>query len=375
MANPVHKWTRRKFTTSLLGAGAAMLASFRSSSIGGEDDPHFRNLLSRTMGVDTHNHVDVPFSKTEFAGQRYDLPGEFVKSGFAAVCMTFCVDRPPLKGPGDAYERFLMVWDEHDALLQSSGIGWAKQYADVKKAFDSKRPIVVRSIEGGHFVEGKPERIAGAYQRGLRHFGLMHDGQTTPPLGDIYTDPARFNGLTEDGKTVVRECVKQGILVDLAHCSWKAVEDALALTTKPMIISHTGLDTELGSNENMARMMMPRLISKEHARAFASAGGVIGVWTHLADSPTEYVQRLSAMANVVGAKNVCIGTDTKIATPVGVEDRFGRSTNKSWDGMNAGFLPTVVDAMVKAGFRDTDIMDIAGGNYWRIFESATSAAG
>jgi hypothetical protein len=44
-----------------------------------------------------------------------------------------------------------------------------------------------------------------------------------------------------------------------------------------------------------AEVMQPRLISKEHAKVVADAGGVIGVWTHLADSLSDFVGSSKAM--------------------------------------------------------------------------------
>jgi len=65
------------------------------------------------------------------------------------------------------------------------------------------------------------------------------------------------------------------MLVDLAHANVQTAEAALKVTTRPVIISHTGLDTQLGRNPNMAGMMRPRLIGKEQAKTVANAGGAV----------------------------------------------------------------------------------------------------
>ena len=70
-------------------------------------------------------------------------------------------------------------------------------------------------------------------------------------------------------------------------CQQETVNAALKVVTHLVLVSHTGLDTQLGKNERMAKMIRPRLISKEQAKTVADAGGVIGVWTHLADTPME----------------------------------------------------------------------------------------
>ena len=65
----------------------------------------------------------------------------------------------------------------------------------------------------------------------------------------------------------------------------------------------------------MAEMMRPRLISKEQAKMVANAGGLVGVWTHLADTPLDYAQNVRALVDVIGVDHVCIGTDTKLTQP------------------------------------------------------------
>lgn len=314
----------------------------------------------------------MPFNSEEFKGQKYELANEMNTSGLTAICMTFCVDRPKLTREGEAYERFVTSLNEMDDILKASNLSRALNYADLKTARKQNKRIVIQSVEGGHFIEGRLERIKVAYDRGLRHLGLMHDGQTTPPMGDIYTDAPQYGGLTKLGIDVIKECNRLGILVDLAHCSNDAINKALESSTKPMLISHTGLNTQLGKNENMAKMMMPRLISKEQAKLFADAGGVIGVWTHLADTPLDYAKNIRALVDVVGAEHVCIGTDTKMAPPSNSSDRFGRKTNQSWENENHGFYYTVVDSLMKTGFTEKEIGQIGGENYSRIFEKATT---
>ena len=228
---------------------------------------------------------------------------------------------------------------------------------------------MIQAVEGGHFIEDKLERLEIAYNRGIRHLGLLHDNHSFIPLGDIYTDPPPYKGLTETGINVIKECNRLGILIDFTHCSNKAINDGLDVSTKPILISHTGLNTQVGKNERMAKMMISRLISKEQAKIIAKSGGLIGVWTHLSNSPQEYAQNIRAMVDVVGTEHVCIGTDIKIA-PAST-DKFGKNTNQTWANENEGFLYTVVKALLEVGFNENEIEKIGGDNYCRIFDTAT----
>ena len=361
-----------------------------------ELDPAVAAIVAETIGIDTHNHIDVSMTAAEQPGPDLDLAGEMKRSGLSVICATFATDYQP----GDPYERFHQAMAAMDRQLERNGMRRSLTVSDVNAAHLQHRPAVIQAVEGAHFLEGHLERGEEAYRRGLRHFGLLHDSDASTPLGDVYTNPPRFGGLTPFGDAVIKECNRLGMLVDLAHASMQTTQAALKVSSQPVIISHTGLDTQLGSDARMTQMMRPRLISKEQAKLVADAGGVVGVWTHLADTPLEYAHNIRALVDVIGIDHVCIGTDTKLtqptprsfgpppgAGPQGGQGspngpppgsrpgqkhvRVGERTNMAWDGETAGFYYVVVDALLKAGFSKDEIGKISGGNYLRIFGKAT----
>ncbi|SEO64811.1 membrane dipeptidase [Mucilaginibacter gossypiicola] len=301
-------WSRREFITALAGTGAAVMLSPLATWAANEIDPRVAAIVAATIGIDTHNHIDVPLTSAGMPGPDIDLAGEMKRSGLSAICMTFALDYQKLNNPGEAYDRFMNGLAAMDQQLKNNGIKRSLNLADLKTAHDKHQPTVIQSIEGGHFLEGKLDRLSVAYDRGLRHLGLLHDNDASVPLGDVYTNPARWGGLTAFGADIIKECNRLGILIDLAHANGETIAAALKLAASPVIISHTGLDTQLGQNPNMAGMMKPRLISKEQAKIVADAGGVIGVWTHLADSPLEYAQNIRALVDIIGVDHVGIGT-------------------------------------------------------------------
>lgn len=374
MKNIHQDWTRRKFIVSLSGIGVTMMLNPFSASAATqfETDPKIKKIVAKTIGIDAHNHIDVPFDKTSFSSEDYNLPKEIKKSGLSAISMTFQVDRPELTGKGEAFPKFMNCLDEMDAVLATHNMKRALNFADVKSAHKKNRPVVIQAVEGGHFIEGNIERIEVAYKRGLRHLGLLHDNQSYVPLGDIYTNAEKYGGLTTAGIDVIKECNRLGIVIDLAHCSDKAINKALEISTSAIIISHTGLNTRPGNDERVAKMMMPRLISKEQAKIVANAGGIIGVWTHLVDTPLGYAENIRAMVDVVGTEHVCIGTDSHMAMPPNSNQRFATSTNSIWKNTNKGFFYTLVKALLETGFTENEIIQIGGGNYWRIFDKSTN---
>jgi membrane dipeptidase len=370
-------------------AGAGMMLRPGSAWAADATDPRIAGIVAKTIGIDTHNHVDVPLTVAEMPGRDIDLKGEMKRSGLSAICMTFATDYQP----GDAYDRFLKGLASMDRQLERNGMQRSLTPADIRACHKNGQPTVIQAVEGAHFLQGHVERVEEAYQRGLRFFGLLHDSDASVPLGDVYTNPPRYGGLTPFGTSVIKECNRLGILIDLTHCSQQTTEMALKVTNRPIIFSHTGLDTQLGSNSSIAQMMRPRLISKGWAGTIAKAGGLVGVWTHLTDTPLDYARNVRAMADVIGVEHVCIGTDTKLTQPSNrpwgppgasgpggprpdgpgqQRPRIGERTDQAWADQTAGFYYAVVDAMLKTGFTPDEIGMIGGGNFLRVFGLAVT---
>lgn len=355
--------------------------------------------------MDTHSHVDVVMEADSMPGKKVDLRTAMKKAGMDAIGMTFAVDYVTLKHKGHAWERFLNALAEQDTILMDSHIARALSADDAVSAWKQGEPIVIQCVEGGHFLEGDVSRLDSAYKRGLRVFCLLHDNDADPPLGDVYTNEPKFGGLTQLGADAIRECERLGILVDLAHCDSATVAGALKVATKPVIITHTGLNTRLGTNEFMGKMMYKRLISPAVARLVASKGGVIGVWPHLANTAKEYADNIKAMVGIVGIDHVCIGTDTKITPEVqeidpvkmaqfqrehkdkGNERKGGdghKGKPQGFPGKDPGaanhvfaaepdnFYHSVIRCLLDDGFSMDDVKKISGGNFLRVFGTATS---
>lgn len=363
--------TRREFLTAALGANVGVLFApewLRAQT--DAEDSKAAQVLASTIGIDMHNHVTPGASQEQGRKEQQnpqatlDLSDEIKRSGLTAVCAAFRLDF----NAKDPYATFLQGLTAIDDLMGKEGLSRAMNLKDLEAAHDKGQPAIVQSIEGAHFLEGHIERVEEVYKRGLRHLQLLHDkGDKVKPLGDIYTEPASLGGLTPFGADVISECNRLGILVDLAHASHDTVLAALKVSAHPVIVSHTSLDTRAGKNARMARMMAPRLISKEKARVIADAGGVVGVWTKLSDSLSEYIGGIKALADAIGIDHVGMGTDSDILSA-----RPGQSTNAAWTGLSGGFFTAAVMEMLQQGFTPTGIAKVGGGNFCRVFDQATA---
>jgi len=373
--------SRREFLTTAVGAGGAMLLGPAWLNAAGDGiDPRIAQIMSGTIGIDMHNHVypagtephpqqgqPRPQEEQQQAPDLF-LAEELKRSRLTAVCASFVLDFSPTDKPGDARDNFLRWLTAIDAQLEKGQIHRALNLKDLQAAHVDGQPTIVQTVEGAQFIEGRLDRVEEVYKRGVRDLQLLHQrDDMVSPLGDVITSPAHLGGLTDFGARVVRECNRLGILVDLAHASPETVLGALKVATQPLIVSHTGLDSRRGGNPRMAEMMKPHLISKEHAKVVADAGGVIGVWTKLADSPKEFTENIKAMVDAVGIDHVGIGTDTDL-----LSSRVGQGTNHAWPGLTRGFFHAVVGEMLLQGFTPDDIGKVGGGNFCRVFGNVTA---
>lgn len=208
---------------------------------------------------------------------------------------------------------------------------------------------MIVTSEGGDWLEGRIERLDEAHQRWqLRQLQLTH--YRPNELGDIQTEPAVNGGLTNFGVEVVRRCNTMGIVVDVAHGTFDLVKRAVASTSKPLLLSHTGLSKQ--------PTPWTRLITSDHARAIASTRGVIGIWpVAQVANVAAYADNISIsrMVDVVGVDCVGIGTDQ-----LGL---LGPSCLPSYAD-----LPQLAAAL-SSRFKPDEVNKLLGGNYRRVFEA------
>ena len=98
---------------------------------------------------------------------------------------------------------------------------------------------IIQDIEGLDFLETKLERLEESHRRGVRTMQLVH--YTPNDIGDFQTGAVVHNGLTPFGADVIRACNRLGVVVDVAHATADTVKQAVKVSSKPLLLSHTAL--------------------------------------------------------------------------------------------------------------------------------------
>jgi membrane dipeptidase len=261
---------------------AAVLALALFHAPAGADDlaARARRLHRAAIVVDTH--VDAPDQLSEKyqdfavrgATPHLDIP-RMREGGLDAAFFSIYVAASHAES-GTSAGRALELIDltrrvvaEHrkDMVLVDSVAGIRKAHRDGKLA-------VLMGIEGGHALEDSVGAMREFHRAGVRYVTLTHTNtnnwaDSSGPFWLPDFDPkasAKHGGLTDQGREMVREMNRAGMIVDISHVSDDTLADVLETSTAPVMASHSSC---------RALANMPRNLTDDQIRAIAAKGGVV----------------------------------------------------------------------------------------------------
>ncbi|MEO1042076.1 MAG: membrane dipeptidase [Pseudomonadota bacterium] len=204
------------------------------------------------------------------------------------------------------------------------------------------RPSIVVGImgaEGMHALDGDIKAIDRLYDEGYRLMGLQHffDNKLGGSLHGTSGE-----GLSAFGRAAVKRMNELEIVIDVAHSSPQTVRDTLALSTRPVVVSHTGFNGHCES---------PRNISDELMAQVAAGGGLIGVgfWEDVTcdPSPAGIADAILYGVENFGVDHIALGSD------------FDGTVTTMFDSSE---LAAITDALLDAGLSDDEIRKVLGEN-------------
>ena len=271
-------------------------------------------------------------------------------------------------------------------------IGLATSAEDIQHLVQQGKIAAVLTIEGGHQIS-EDLAVLRMYRRiGILSMTLTHFRSNS--WADSATGPPDHNGLTDFGKGVVREMNRIGMIVDVSHVSDKTFYDALAVSSKPVIASHSSC---------RALADFPRNMSDDMLRALAKNGGVVGVNFYSAflnQKDAELARQMIAAHNKrepemtgaaldeyavqdwkeSGEESPIVGSAT-IEDAVACIDHIAKTAGIDHVGIGSDFdgveivpkgledvskMPALTAALLQRGYSDGDIRKIMGENFLRV---------
>jgi membrane dipeptidase len=200
--------------------------------------------------------------------------------------------------------------------------------------------------EGAQPLEGDLGKLDALYAEGIRMMAPTH-----------FTDTAVGSsahgmlgaGLTPLGRLWVRRMEEKHMLIDLAHASHGTIRDVLALATRPVVVSHTGVRGTCDNDRNL---------TDGELRGIAATGGVIGIayfQNAVCDAtPRGIARAMRHAANVAGIEHVGLGSD------------FDGAVRTPFD---AAGIVQLVDPLLAEGFSEREISLMLGENTLRVLRA------
>lgn len=230
---------------------------------------------------------------------------------------------------------------------------------DLSATVRSGRPAFVLGLEGPGPAADSLERIERLRRAGVRMLTLVHFESNA--IGTVERSILRYwskdghekntGGLTPFGKQAVRLLNRLGVMIDLSHADERTFMDVLAVTKKPVLVSHTGAS---------AISPFHRFISDSAIRAVADNGGIIGLWPFYCrdkgmPGPEDFMAHARHLLRIAGEDHVAIGTDAQ-----GVPGHMA-----GYRGMHDA--PKLTALLFRAGFSKQQAANALGLNFLRVF--------
>lgn len=281
-----------------------------------------------------------------------------------SAALDITADRLTAGRKGDTRVQALALWTGPEGLL-GKDVGLidremiavtelqAQGFNQIKKISEAVpgKPNFFLTIEGGEALESGPQAVEAFAIWGVRLAAIVWNNENSfayPAVGK------NDHGLTALGQRLIKEMNKRHMGVDISHLNDAGVKDALSISKKPILASHSCC---------RALCDHPRNLTDDQLKAIFKMGGYVGINFYpkfltpeeTADIDT-VIDHIDHMAQLGGAKHIGMGSDFDgiDSHPKGLE--------------HAGCVYALFDRMSERGFNEDAIRDFAGENFKRYLD-------
>jgi membrane dipeptidase len=370
-----------------------------------------RTLHRDALVFDAHVHVvNRQFYHGGDMGQRVD-DGQFDLSrakegGLDAMFFSLFVTEHYYPARAETKQVLRLIDAAHAQLANNKDkIELALTASDIERISSSGKIAAFMDLEGGFDLDGDLAILRTLYRLGLRSFQLPAHNWSNG-FADSCCATARWHGLNDRGRAVIREANRLGMVINISHGSDETISQAIDVSNDPLLATHHGLR----SVNDIPRTMPDHLLRK-----LAAKGGVIGFqignefhnvkvfrWrTERAGKPfwdtSDIGRKLAGMTieeidKVAAPQFPMVGVDAPddIKLTVGewlaVVERAIRLAGEDHVMLGSDFdggptlprgmrdirdLPMLTDAMLTRGWSEARIRKFLGGNLLRVVRQVT----
>ena len=259
---------------------------------------------------------------------------------------------------------------------------------DVRRAKAEGRTAILYGFQNCSPMEDDIGLVEVLHDLGARFMQLSYNNQSLLATGCY---EAEDPGITRMGRGVIAEMNRVGLVVDMSHSAERSTLEAIEISTRPIAITHAN-----------PAFWHPALRNKSETvlRALAESDGMLGLSLyphHLRDGPDctfeSFCEMVARTAEIMGPERIGIGSDLCQDQPDSVvtwmrNGRWSKNTDYGEGSATApGFPPmpawfrdnrdfSALEAGLKsAGFNETDVAGLIGGNWLDFFDRSFGPAG
>ena len=395
-----------------------------STTVGSESPESAATIHEHALVLDAHADIEIPGHESRYVGRdglSQVSPAKMRAGGVDAVVMAIAVGPGPRNEAGYAEAR-AKADEELAAVLAmtqdpSENLVLARSPDDLIRAHAEGKGALILGFQNARILGRNLSGLDEFYAAGVRVFALTHMGHndfadSSRPLyiGDIsaHEPEEEHGGLSQLGVQAIKRINELGGLVDVSQLSKAATMQVLALSTAPVIASHSNVRPLTDVSRNL---------SDEEIDMIGERGGVIHVApfkAYLFDSSDEslieeiraarktagieedyyypfelyweieepavqmaFLEDVSGLLSSIGIEDMIDHIDY-VVQRIGI-DHVGIGTDfnhgSGFDGYeDASDALNVTKALQTRGYSQQDIEKIWGGNFLRAFSAAQSFA-
>ncbi|MGX5801139.1 membrane dipeptidase [Bradyrhizobium sp. Arg314] len=272
--------------------------------------------------------------------------------------------------------RHLVDWRTHfrnneDLILL------ARDSGDIERARATNRTAIFLGLQNPMPMEDDIGLIEMLFDLGIRFVQLTYNNQSLLGCGWMEKEDS---GVTRMGREAIAEMNRLGMIIDLSHAGERTALETIALSQRPVVISHANPRWLRDSNRN---------VSKTVLQALREGEGLLGLSLYPLHLPYgsdttlgQFGEMASEAARIMGAEHLGIGSDLCQGQPDSVvrwmrEGRWTRETQAaasfppqpSWFGSSLDF-PRLSQGLLSAGFDKAETSLVLGGAWHRFLKAS-----
>jgi membrane dipeptidase len=369
--------TRREFTVTIAAAGGLAVAASRTlfAGAGPTDTSPIARLYHGAIVIDACSEAfdtgpdDFPVKPKALAAA--------ADSGVTAINFT-------VVGPGTGFEDTVAAIATVQRAAEANPDRYliVRRHSDIQRAKTSGALGLIVGFQTTEMLGEDNSRFSLFRGLGVRIIQLTYNARSL--YGDGCLEPANA-GLSNLGREAVARMNDLGIAVDVSHCGQRTTAEAIDVSAKPILITHSGC---------RALFDNPRNKDDAALKALADKGGVVGIYLmpYLSAGPgpitvDDLLRHIDHAVGVCGEDHVGIGSDQGIV-PIDDNAEYRKKLREEIEarkkaGVSAPgesvdrppFIPElntanrmegIGEALQRRGYKATAIEKILGANFHRV---------